>query len=174
MKHGAGNPSLELAPSLPAPPASTDTSAESSLSRCGFLEIVETAPGRLQLVAIQCGNVNLTNSRYYGHCKHQRSSESVSLAPPSLPRLPVARTGCVPDLDQPLQLLVHGIRRTPVFLHREIVVQGSRLDRSDITLICTSDRMILVVASEGIPNHVLPLSETTIGGASTRASSSPS
>ena len=50
-----------------------------------------------------------------------------------------------PDLDQPLQLLVNGIRRKPEFLrrevskpeqwvHRDLVVQGSHFDRCDVAL----------------------------------------
>ena len=71
----------------------------------------------------------------------------------------VVRASGVPDLDQPLQLLEYSIQRMPVLLHREVskptkwahrqlMVQCCKLDRSDVTLISTRDRMILVVARE--------------------------
>ena len=159
-----------------------DTSAESSLSRFAFLQILHltgNVPQRDDTRASPvCRNVDLPGSRYQGRCEHQRGPESVSPAPPWRPRLLNSFGSAyerVPDLDQPLQLLVHGIRRTPVFLHREVseqkrsgsatssLVQGSQFDRSVTAPIRTRAMMILVVACERIQCHVLPLTETTIG-----------
>ena len=66
-------------------------------------------PGCHRLAGIQWQNVNRTNLRCRGRRKRQHSSGSVSRA----------RIG-VRDLDQPLPLLVSAIRRTPVFLHRDV------------------------------------------------------
>ena len=76
------------------------------------------------------------------------------------------------DSDQRLSVLVQGIRRMPVLRHREVskpaqwvdrelVVQRSQLDRSDVTLTSERIKMILKVASERVQNHVLPFSEET-------------
>ena len=80
-----------------------------------------------------------------------------------------------PDSEQLLKVMVNSIRQMPVFLHREgskpaqwfnreIVVQRSQLDRSDVTLKRERNRIIFGAAGERVPNHVL----------SSRASSSPS
>ena len=41
------------------------------------------------------------------------------------------------------------------WVHRELAVQCSQLDRSDVTLTSERSRMILAVASERVPSHVL-------------------
>ena len=55
------------------------------------------------------------------------------------------------------------VSKPTLWVHRKFVVQGSQFDRSDIAIISTRDRMIFVVASDRIPNHVFPLAETTMG-----------
>ena len=126
-------------------------------------------------------SVNLTNSHCLSRCWHLHSSISVS---PPLPLLPPPNSsGRTFQRCTRSGSLVYGIRGMPVLAHCEVskqtqwvhcklMVQGCQLDRSDVTLITTRDRMILTVANERVQYHVLPLTETTIRAGVTRASSS--